>query len=609
MTRNLDLLRDKLRGVAAELPYVPRAVALVWEAAPRWTALWAALLLAQGILPVATVYLTKTVVDALLAAIRSGGAWPGLRTALLAVIAMGVVLALGEALKAASGHIRAAQSELAGDHIRALIHRRSIEADLAFYDSPDYFDHLHRAREESAYRPLQLLENLGGLAQNTITLAAMGAVVARFGWWIPLVLLAGTLPAFLVVVRYSIEQHNWRRRVTADERRVWYYDWLLTSSDAAAELRLYGLGRHFQGLYEGLRGRLREERLDLSRRNAWAEAGAGLAALAVAALAVVWMGWRAVSGAATLGELALFYQAFQQGLGLARSLLAGVGHLYYNLLFLGNLFEFLALTPEVVSPPDPAAPPEIPALGIRFRHVTFRYPGAAQAALDDFSLDIPAGSVAAVVGPNGAGKSTLLKLLCRFYDPEEGAVELDGVDLRKLDLDELHRRIAVLFQQPVHYRETLAGNIALGDWRAASDPARIERASRDAGAEPIADKLPQGYATPLGRMFAEGTELSVGEWQRVALARAFYRRAGILVLDEPTSAMDPWTEADWLSRFRLLAEGRTALVITHRFSTAMHADRIHVMANGRVTESGTHEELLALGGHYAAGWMAQQRGR
>lgn len=606
LTQSLNMLVSKLRGVGAELPYVPRAAELVWRAAPGWTALWGALLVAQGVLPVATVFLTKTVVDALVAATRSGGEWSSVRPALVAVVAMGAVLALGEALKAVAAHARTAQSELAADYIRGLIHRKSVEIDLAFYDSPEYFDHLHRAREESSYRPLQLLENLGSLAQNAITLAAMGAVVARFGWWIPLALVAGTLPALLVVVRYSIAQHEWRRRTTGDERRTWYYDWLLTAGDTAAELRLFGLGGHFQGLFQTLRARLRCERLELSRRNAWAEAGAGLAALAVAALALVWMGWRAARGGATLGELALFYQAFQQGLGLARTLLTGVGQLYYNLLFLGNLFEFLALTPRVVTPAGALTPPAKPAAGIRFRDVRFCYPGSAEATLDGFSLEIPAGCVAAVVGPNGAGKSTLLKLLCRFYDPEQGSVEVDGIELSRFDVAELRRRVAVLFQQPVHYHETFEGNIALGDWTAAADGARILRAARAAGAEPVAEKLPQGFATPLGRMFADGWELSVGEWQRVALSRAFYRDTGILVLDEPTSAMDPWAEADWLQRFRHLAEGRTALVITHRFTTAMYADRIHVMAAGRVVESGTHEELLARGGQYAAGWRAQQ---
>jgi ATP-binding cassette subfamily B protein len=606
LTRNLDIIKAKLRGVAAELPYVPRALGLVWRAAPGWTAVWGVLLVAQGLLPVATVYLTKAVVDALVAAMRGGGRPEQVRTALLLVAAMAAVLALGEALKAATSFVRTAQSDMVEDHTRLLIHRKSAEVDLAFYDSPEFYDHLHRAREESYYRPLLLLDNLGSVVQNGFTLAAMGVVLARFGAWIPLALAASTLPALLVVARHGVRQHLWRRRTTAAERRAWYYDWLLTDSETAAELRLFGLGGHFQSLYQDVRARLRKEHISLARQQSVAELVAGVLALAVTGACALWMFSHAARGLITLGELALFYQAFQQGLGLARTLLTGVGQLYYNLLFLGNLFEFLSLAPQVVCPVGAVAPPRAPAVGIRFRGVTFRYPDSRETALDEFSLDIPAGRVAAVVGPNGAGKSTLLKLLCRFYDPQQGAVELDGVDLRKLDLDELRRRVAVLFQQPVHYHETLAGNIALGDGTAAPDADRIQQAAREAGAERIAGKLSQGFETPLGRMFADGTELSVGEWQRVALARAFYRQAGILVLDEPTSAMDPWAEADWLARFRHLAEGRTALVITHRFSTAMYADCIHVMADGRVVESGTHEELLARGGYYAAGWHAQR---
>ena len=242
---------------------------------------------------------------------------------------------------------------------------------------------------------------------------------------------------------------------------------------------------------------------------------------------------------------------------------------------------------------------------IDFRGVTFRYPGHERTVLQNFNLTIPAGQITAVVGPNGAGKSTLLKLLCRLYDPEAGRIELDGNDLRDFSVKELRRLITVLFQWPVRYYTTVAENIAVGDLRATPDPAAIEAAARRAGAHEIIARLPHGYDTPLGGWFADGSELSGGEWQRLALARAFLRRAPLMILDEPTSALDSWAEADWFDRFRILANGRTAIIITHRFTIARRADMIHVMDAGRIVESGTHDDLLLRGGLYAQSWFTQ----
>jgi ATP-binding cassette subfamily B protein len=282
-----------------------------------------------------------------------------------------------------------------------------------------------------------------------------------------------------------------------------------------------------------------------------------------------------------------------------------VGQLYSNILFLGNLFEFLALQPRVINRPYPLPVPK-PNLGrICFHGVSFNYRSSQQAALKDFSLSIPARQTVALVGVNGAGKSTLIRLLCRFYDPDQGHIELDGVDLRDLSIEDMRRQITVLFQEPVHFHETVAENISLGDLKRNADRVDIEAAARAAGAEEIVRRLPKGYDSLLGRSFANGAELSVGEWQRIALARAFFRQAPILLLDEPTSAMDSWAEADWLERFRELAKGRTTVMITHRFTTALRADVIHVMKGGRIVESGSHEELLGKGGRYAASWAKQ----
>ena len=610
MSESRPILTTKIFGAAIQFRYLPRALRLVWSAAGRWSLLWAALLVMQGLLPVAVVLLTRELVDSLAGAIGSSADLAGVAPILLPAALMGAVLLLGELLRGASDWVRTVQAKLVEDHISGLVHEKSASVDLAFYESPDFHDHLHRARAEASSRPIALLENGGSLVQHAITLLAMAAVLIPYGLWMPVALLASTLPALAVVLRFAVRQHRWRLRTTENERRTFYYDWLLTAGETAAEIRLFGLGSYFLSAYQTLRARLRREHLELHKAQGLADFAASAIALLISAACLAWMVWQAIEGRATLGDLALFYQAFSIGQKLVHSLLGNVGQIYYNVLFLGNLFEFLDLKSEVRDPPQPhAVPARVPesgGLGIRFQDVSFCYPGSERMALREFNLSVPAGQIAAIVGANGAGKSTLLKLLCRFYDPVEGRIELDGVDLRDLALSELRGLITVLFQEPVHYNATVAENIAL-DGQKTVARADIEAAARAAGAESLIARLPQGYDALLGKWFAGGVELSVGEWQRIALARAFLRRAPVIILDEPTSAMDSWAEADWLQRLRSLAAGRTAIIVTHRFTTAMQADVIHVMDNGRVTESGSHGELLRQEGAYAQSWRMQMR--
>lgn len=606
MTEAPRILTSKLRKALAQLPYLPRALGLVWRVARRWTIAWILLLAVQGLLPAAAVYLTKLVVDGMVAALRTGGSWPEVRLVLMLVAALGSVMLLMEVARTAISWIRLVQAELLEDHIRGLIHAKSAEADLSFYEFPDYYDHLHRARSEASYRPVALLENLGSLFQNGITLLAMGAILLPLGPWLSIALVVSTLPALVVVVRYALMEYQWRQRTTADERRAWYYDWVLTAVETAAELRLFGLAKHFQSAFQTLRKRLRDERLRLARRQSLAELGAAIVALLVTGAALTWMVWKAMRGLVTLGDLALIYAAFNQGQRLMRTLLESVGQLYANSLFLGNLFEFLALEPIIVEPPaDVAKTPNAVYDEISFQKLSFRYPQSEHLALDDFSLIIPAGRIVALVGPNGAGKSTLVKLLCRFYDPEAGRIAIDQTDIKQISTTHLRQLITVLFQQPVHYNATVRENIEYGNLRIKAQQREVEAAVKAAGAEEIVARMPEGYENILGKLYSGGTELSVGEWQRIALARAFLRRAPIIILDEPTSALDPWAEADWLQRFRQLASGRTAIVITHRFTTAMYADEIHVMESGKIVESGTHDDLLRQNGRYAESWAKQ----
>jgi ATP-binding cassette subfamily B protein len=599
----------KLRAALSQLVLLPRALELVWVAAPGWTLVWAILLILQGLLPVAVVCLTGSLVDSLVLAVGKGATWENARTVLTLAVLMAGLALLTELSQSCSEWVRSVQSEFIQDYVSALIHGKSATLDLAFYETPEFHDHLYRARNDAGSRPLALLESAGSFLQNGVTMLGMSTLLLTYGSWIPLALLMSTMPACYVVLLSSGRYHQWWTLATARRRWTQYYDWLLTSTEPAAELRQFGLGNHFQSSYQALREGLRGEHIALTKRQSLARLFAAATGLLISGTTMLWMVWRTLQGLVTLGDLVLFYQAFSRGQSLMRSLLGNMGQIYSHTLMLRNLFEFLKLEPRVTDPSRPIAPPSRLNKGISFRQISFRYPGSEGVALQDFSLTIPAGQVVAILGANGAGKSTLVKLLCRLYDPEAGHIELDGIDIRDIQIAELRRLITVLFQSPVSYHATAGQNIALSTILAAASQAEIEAAAQGAGAHDIIARLPQGYATLLGKLFAEGTELSAGEWQRIALARAFLRRSQILVLDEPTSFMDSWAEADWLRRFRSLAEGRTALIITHRFTVAMRADMIHVMHEGQIVESGSHEELVTQGGLYAQSWAAQLEAR
>lgn len=607
MSHTLKQLIAATDRVRQQLPYLPQAFRLVRHAAGGLTILWVVLLLVQGLLPVASVYLTRTLVNGVAALIGAGGGWAAMKPLLPAAIAMVLVLIGIELCQSIGKWLRTAQSELVQDHVHELIHEQAMRLDLSFYDDPGYYDQLHRARIDALSRPAALIENAGTLVQSFITLAAMGGVLLTFGIWIPLLLAFSTLPALLVVLRHTIRFHRWRIQNTTAIRKTSYYDLMLTQREAAAEMRLFGLGPHFRAVFQDLRKRLRREQVELARSEAVAQAAAALIGLASMAGALAWMGLQASKGAVGLGDLALFYQAFFQGQRMMRSLLGSAGEIYRNIMFLENLFEFLALKPRISEPVKPFPHPGLQK-EIVLQNVTFSYPGTARPALDSFNLRIPAGQITALVGENGAGKSTLIKLICRFYDPEKGRLLMDGTDIRTLSLSALRQRITVLFQEPVRYHDSVFNNIAFGDIDNRPGMDRIATAARAAGADAPISRLPQTYEAVLGKWFG-GAELSGGEWQRLALARAFLRKAEFIILDEPTSAMDSWAEADWLQRFRQLVAGRTALIITHRFTTALQADVIHVMDRGRIVESGSHEELLAAQGRYEASWTRQMRGK
>ncbi len=596
---------EVLTTFRSQAPHLPRALNLVWSAAPRWTAAWSLLLVIQGLLPVAMVYLTRTVVDRIAGSGAGVLAPESLRRVIAPVIVLAALYLASEILRAATRLVRTTQADLVRDHVSALIHRKTIEADLAQFESPGFHDRLHRAHLDSHEGPTSLVQSLGSIVQFSITLIAMAIVLASFGWWVPLALAASTLPALVVVTRYALAHHRWTVRTTPQTRRSWYYDWVLSTRETAAELRLFALGPTFSGLFQRIRLQLRQERFALSRAEALAEIAAGGFALVVTGSLVIWMIARTVGGGATLGALAMFIQAFVQGQTLMRSLLETVGQTWSNVLFLDNLFGFLDIESNVVNPERPAPPSDESPPSIRFRSISFTYPGSERPVFEDFDLEIPAGTTAALLGVNGAGKSTLFKLACRFYDPDRGSVEIGGTDVRLMELADVRNLVSALFQEPVHYSETVGDNVSIAEAGLSANDRRVAEAIRMAGAETSISKLPQGLNTMLGTWFSGGVELSVGEWQRLALARALVRTAPILLLDEPTASLDSWAEAEWAARLGEMARGRTVIVITHRLTTAMHADTIHIMDEGRIVESGSHRELLEKNGPYRRAWEGQ----
>lgn len=596
----------RLTKLYTNLTYLPRTLRLIWGAARYWMVAWSFLLISQGLLPVLSVYLTRAQIDALNAALQGGASWQNLRPPLLLLLLAALAQLIGMGLNSLSTWVRSVQGELVQDEINHLIHSKALALDLAFYETPDYYDRLHRAKVDAQNRPVALLENMGNLAQSGLTFVAMAGVLFSFGWWLPLLLLGGVAPALWSVIRQTRRANQWLQRTTSRRRRVNYYDELMVDSHAVTELRLFNTGDYFQQAFQRLRHQLRTERFGLVRQQAGGEFFSSAFSLLVSTAATAWIVWQVVLGALSLGTLVMFHQVFSQGQMLIQTLLGNVWEIYSNLLFLENLFGFLDIQPQLHDPANPRPVPQPLRTGLHFHNVTFHYPNSTRVALENFTLTIPAGQIVALVGENGAGKSTVLKLLCRFYDPTAGQITLDGIDLRDFAQADLRQQITVLFQQPVHYQESAETNIALGALAAHPAPEEIHQAAMAAAADLPIKRLPQQYATLLGHWFG-GSELSGGEWQRVALARAFLRQAPVIILDEPTSALDTWAEADWMTRFRRLAQGRTALIITHRFTTAMQADIIHVMADGKLIETGRHDELLAQNGHYASAWRQQMQ--
>ena len=460
---------------------------------------------------------------------------------------------------------------------------------------------------EDGIRDLVRSRGLGDVYKRQ-TLISLVVLIVRFSPWLAVIVFVSAIPAFLSQSQYAERAFRAISRRAPEARLLNYLEMLLTGNDTIKEVKLFGLGQPLLRRYQELFTQFYLEDRAIAERRTLAGLGWGLLSNLAYYGSYAWIVLRTVAGQITLGDMTMFLGIFRQSQNSIRALLDSLNRLYESNLFLDNLMAYLKLQPLLTTPADGLTAPAPIRHGIEFRHVSFRYPGSDTDVLRDINLHIHPGERIALVGLNGAGKTTLIKLLTRLYDPTEGEVLLDGVDLRAYDLTSLHQRFGVIFQDFVRYQFTVRENIGFGQVDALDDLGRIEGAADRGGASSIIEKLPQGYDTMLGRRWEKGQELSGGQWQKIALARAFMRKAEVLVLDEPTSALDAEAEYEVFRRFGELMEGRIAVLISHRFSTVRMADRIVVLSAGKIIELGSHAELIQLDGAYARLFNLQAEG-
>jgi ATP-binding cassette subfamily B protein len=572
------------------------SLGLVWKSAPGWAFANTLLSVLRSFLPLSLVWLIKILIDNITRASSTGSGIP-FDNILWLIIAVVVVFFLDEAASDFSNFVRKKQSLKLEIYMYGLLHTKAVKLDLINFERPEYFDCLTRASREAPWRPNSILNNLVAMLRGLLSLLLMAGLILTLHWTLALLLLVANIPGIWLRLHFADILYNFQRQQTPEARKSAYFNWLLTGDRPSRELRLFGLGNYFIGLFKRSFLKQKEEEVNIIRKRTLIELISNLFKASALLITLLFIARRTIGGNLSLGEMAMYLLAFRQGMIYIKDLFGSMAGLYEDSLFIGDTFEFLNLE-EKVTATEPVVIPSLLKKNIVVKNLSFTYPGNNYSTINDVSFEIKKGEIIALVGPNGAGKSTLVRLLCRLYDPDSGSVRYDESDIRNIDPLEYRKFFSVVFQDFMLYNLTAGENIRMGNVDEEKPEERIKSSAAATGVHELIDNLPNGYDTVIGTLFDDSRELSWGEWQKIALSRALFRDAPVLILDEPSSALDADTEYDIFSRFREIVKGRTSVLISHRFTNVSLADRIIVLDKGAIAESGTHDELMKRGGIY-----------
>ena len=575
---------------------VPPVLRIVWESGPLVVSLGLAFRLVSSLLPLAALWVTKLIIDGVVRVVSNHEA---VSPTLWWLVALEFGIAVfGSILSRVIDYLDSLLADKYTRHISIQVMKHAAELDLIAYEDPVFYDRLERARVQATDR-LGMIQSIGRLVQQVITAASLSVSILLFSPWLLLLLIAGILPAFLGESHFAFLGYAKNFRQTPIRRELDYLRVLGGSREAAKELKLFGLKDFLIGRFTRLSDQIYGENVDLSRRRLVVGSLLSIVGTVGYYSAYVYVIWRTVTGALTIGTLTFLTGAIVQASSNIQLIFSTLSSIADQALFLTDLLAFFEMQATIRSKPNALPAPRPIVQGFEFRNVSFCYPGNSRMVIRNLNLHLRAGERVALIGENGEGKTTLVKLMTRLYDPVEGQILLDGVDLREYDLEDLYREIGVIFQDFMRYEMTARENIAVGRIDEVNDLPVLKSAAAKSMANEVIERLPRDYEQMLGRRFENGVDLSGGEWQKVALARAYLRDAQVLILDEPTAALDARSEYEVFQRFAELTTGKSALFISHRFSTVRMADRIIVLHHGQITEDGNHDKLVNLGGLYA----------